>query len=550
MRDFCIIIFTRIKIIIKSLLSMHVIELLSFVFVIGCFLFGSYYVFFRIFKYLVTVEAIGFALMDRIIEMAFFVFFTMLLFSNVITSFSTFYNNKELDFLFSLPIQPTSIYLSKLFENCIYASWATMILALPLISAYGIVTHAPVFYYPLSIVSILIYLIIPATMASLLIFAIFRIFPKLTSRDVIVLSVTLIIGLTYLFVKTNNPELLKVFETDNEQELLRFATNLTTVGGTFVPSTWLTNIIKGLSDRANLGFFYFALLFFTSLSMTIIAFFAARLLYAKSWALINEHGTRTKRRKSRLHVYKYNQSITLFFKDLLVFIREPIQCVQLSIFIILLVVYMISLKRTPLYFTFPVWRTIVSFLNFTFVTFVLATVGVRFIFPAISLERAGIWFICSSPLSLSKVMKIKYYTNLIMAILILESLLIISNLFIKTDPQMYILMPAIALFVAASLVSINLGLGARFPQFNETNPSKIAAGSGGVIAALASIAYVGISIIILATPAYHYITSKYHDRPVNHLMILVPLIVFLILNTITIIFPLRIGLRSLEQRDF
>jgi hypothetical protein len=115
---------------------------------------------------------------------------------------------------------------------------------------------------------------------------------------------------------------------------------------------------------------------------------------------------------------------------------------------------------------------------------------------------------------------------------------------------MYILMPAIALFVAASLVSINLGLGARFPQFNETNPSKIAAGSGGVVAALASIAYVGISIIILATPAYHYITSKYYGRPVNQLMILAPLIVFLLLNTITIIFPLRIGLKSLEQRDF
>lgn len=550
MRDFRIIFITRIRIIAKSILSMHALELLSFVFVIGCFLFGSYYVFFRIFKYLMTVEAIGFALMDRIIEMVFFIFFTMLLFSNVITSFSTFYNNKELDFLFSLPIQPTSIYLSKLFENCIYASWATMVLALPLITAYGITTHAPVFYYPMSIVSILIYLIIPTTVASLLVFAIFRLFPKLSSRDVIILSVTLIIGLTYLYVKTNNPALLKVFETDNEQELLRFATNLTTVGGTYVPSTWLSNILKGLSGRANLGFFYFALLLFISLSMTIIAFFAAKVLYAKSWILINEHGAKRKRRKSLLHTYKYNQSQTLFFKDLLVFIREPIQWVQLSVFIILLVVYIISLKRTPLYFTFPLWRTIVSFLNFTFVTFVLATLGVRFIFPTISLERAGIWFICSSSLPLSKVMKIKYCTNVIIAVVILESLLILSNLFIKTDPQMYVLMPVIALFVAASLVSINLGLGARFPQFDETNPSRIAAGSGGIVAALASIAYVGISIIILATPAYHYIISKYYSRPVNHLMILIPLIVFLVLNTITIIFPLRMGLKSLEQRDF
>ncbi|MGB3480278.1 MAG: hypothetical protein WBB67_14105 [bacterium] len=550
MKDFRIIFITRIRIIAKSILSMHALELLSFVFVIGCFLFGSYYVFFRIFKYLVTVEAIGFALMDRIIEMAFFIFFTMLLFSNVITSFSTFYNNKELNFLFSLPIQPTSIYLSKLFENCIYASWATMVLALPLITAYGITTHAPVFYYPMSIVSILIYLIIPGTVASLLVFAIFRLFPKLSSKDVIILSVILIIGLTYLYVKTNNPALLKVFETDNEQELLRFATNLTTVGGTYVPSTWLSNILKGLSGRANLGFFYFTLLLFMSLSMTIIAFFAAKILYTKSWIFINEHGTKRKRRKSLLHTYKYNQSRTLFFKDLLVFIREPIQWVQLSVFIILLVVYIISLKRTPLYFTFPLWRTIVSFLNFTFVTFVLATLGVRFIFPAISLERTGIWFICSSSLSLSKVMKIKYCTNVIIAVVILESLLILSNLFIKTDPQMYVLMPVIALFVAASLVSINLGLGARFPQFDETNPSRIAAGSGGIVAALASIGYVGISIIILATPAYHYIISKYYSRPVNHLMILIPLIVFLVLNTITIIFPLRMGLKSLEQRDF
>lgn len=550
MNDLNIIIRTRLRIIGKSITSMHTIEFLSFVFVIGCFLIGSYYVFFRIFGYLMTVEEIGFALMDRIIEMAFFVFFTMLLFSNVITSFSTFYNNKELDFLFSLPVQPTSIYLGKLFENCIYASWATLVLALPLITAYGVKSHAPVLYYPFALTSIFIYLIIPATIASLLIFIIFRMFPKLSSRDVIILSLTLIIGLTYFYVRINNPGLLKVFETENEQELLRFAADLTAIGGSYVPSTWLSNILKGMSGRTNQGLLYFALLLSTSLSMSVIAYFAAKVLYAKSWAMIGEHDTKKQRKKSLLHTHSYSQKKAFFLKDLLVFIREPIQWVQLSIFVILLVVYIFSLRRTPLYFTFPVWRTIVSFLNFAFVTFVVATLGVRFIFPAISLERAGIWFICSSPLSLRRIIKIKYFTNLIIVIIIVESLLILANLFIKTDPRMYILMPVIALFVAASVVSINLGLGARFPQFNETNPSRISAGSGGIIAALASIAYVGISIIILATPAYHFITSEYYGRSINLFMIAAPLLVFFIINVITITFPLRIGLKSLEQRDF
>ncbi|MGB3341377.1 MAG: hypothetical protein WBB37_07845 [bacterium] len=550
MHDLSIILRTRLRIIAKSITSMHAIEFISFIFVIGCFLFGSYFVFFRIFGYLTTVEEIGFALMDRIIEMVFFIFLTMLLFSNVITSFSTFYNNKELDFLFSLPVQPTSIYLGKLFENCLYASWATMVLALPLITAYGVQSHAPFLYYPISLASIFIYMIIPATLASLLIFVIFRLFPKLSSRDVIILSLALITGLTYLYVRTNNPELLKVFETESEQELLRFAADLTTIGGTYIPSTWLSNILRGMSGRSDQGFLYFALLVSTSMSMSIIAYIAAKGLYAKSWATIGEHDTRRKQKKSVLHTYKHSQTRTFLFKDMLVFVREPIQWVQLSIFVILLVVYIFSLKRTPLYFTFPIWRTIVSFLNFAFVTFVLSTLGVRFIFPAMSLERAGIWFICSSPLSLKKIMKIKYYTNLIMAIIIMEGLIILSNLFIKTDPRMYILMPVIALFVAASLVSINLGLGARFPQFNETNPSRIAAGIGGIIAALASIAYVGISLIILATPAYHYIRNEYYGQSVNQFMIAGSLLGFFIINAIAITLPLRIGLKSLEKRDY
>jgi hypothetical protein len=147
-------------------------------------------------------------------------------------------------------------------------------------------------------------------------------------------------------------------------------------------------------------------------------------------------------------------------------------------------------------------------------------------------------------------MKVKYLTNLVLAIIIMEGLLILSNLFIQTDPRMYILMPVIALFIAASLVSINLGFGARFPQFNESNPSRIAAGSGGIIAALASIAYVGFSVIILATPAYNYIRSEFYGRSVNHYMIIGPLLLFLLINTLTIILPMRMGLRSLEQRDF
>ncbi len=550
MNDLSLILSSRIKIIIKSLTSVSVLRIISFIFVIGCFFVGSYYVFIKLFHYLINVEIIGLALMDRIIEMSFFVFFIMLLFSNIITSFSTFYNDRELNFLFSLPIRPTSIYLSKLFENCIYASWATMIVALPLVLAYGITIKAKIIFYPFAISSLFVYVVIPAALASILIFNILRLFPKLKVRDVILLSLAFIFCLTFLYVKINNPGLMKIFETESEKELLKYVTQLTTVGGSYVPSTWLSNILKGFGLNRGMGPFYFLLLIFVSLSIVILAFFVARLLYARSWLLIGEHSSKRAKQKSLLFVRPHSSTKSFLFKDLLIFVREPTQWVQLSIFAVLLIVYIFSLRRTPIYFTFPLWRTIVSFANFAYICFILATLGVRFIFPAISLERYGLWIIGSAPISFNKMVKIKYFFNLFMAVIIIESLLIFSNFFIRTDPHIYFIMPIIAMFIAASLVSINLGFGSVFPQFDDDNPSKIAAGSGGIIAALASIAYVGLSVLILATPAYNYLTNRYFSRPNNYFLICLSFAVFIIFNIFTIVMPLRWGIKVLEKKDF
>jgi ABC-2 type transport system permease protein len=549
MREFLLIYRTRLRTIGNTMAHVGVLQLLSFIFVITLFFLGAFYVLYRIFGYLTTVEVIGYSLIDRTLEMAFFVFFIMLLFSNIITSFSTFYNSRELEFLFSLPVPPTSIYLAKLFENSLYASWATMILALPLVVAYGRALRVPTLFYPVAVVSVFVYLVIPAALASVLIFILLTLFPRLKPRGVIIVSLLFIIGLSFLYLKFNNPGVLKIFETENEQDLINFAANLSTVGGVYVPSTWLANIIKGFRTLSGAGFFYFLLLTFASGSAVIVAFFIARLLYHHSWLRLGEHSRRAGRLRSPLSTPGLGPARTLLFKDILIFVREPTQWVQLSIFLILLVIYVFSLSRTPMYFVFPQWRTVITFANFSYICFVLATLGVRFIYPAVSLEHDGLWILGSSPLPLGKVIRIKYFFNLVLVIMIFEGLLVISNLLIRTDPTFYLIMPVIGLFVAASLVAINLGLGSRFPHFNEDNPSRIAAGSGGIIAALVSVAYVGVSLIILAAPGYNYLTSRYLNRPGNPVLIWAGFAMFLVFNLATIFGFLRLGVRSLERKD-
>ena len=548
-RDLGHILRARARVYLASARSLSFIRIASFVFVITCFVLGAYYIFFRVFGYLTTVDVIGPVLLDRVIEMVFFVFFIMLLFSNVITSLSTFYQNRELDFLFSLPVPPTAIYLTKLVENCLYASWATLTIALPLITAYGVVTRAPIHYYPVLLASVITYLVMPAAIASALIALVRRVMPRLGTREVVFLSLGLIMGLTYMYLRINNPGLLKIFETENERTLLLFVAQLTTVGGIYVPSTWISGILRGFSNPSSSVAFNFLLLVFATASALIAAFLVARTCYARSWLSAGEHGGKTNRRRSMLFRPRHPAGKTFFYKDLIVFAREPMQWVQLSVFLILLVVYVLSLRRTPIYFTFPLWRTIVAFANFAYISFVLATLGVRFIFPTVSLERAGLWLIGSSPMSFRKILAVKYVFSLITAVVVIEVLLVSANFFIRVDRGLYLILPVIGLLVAAALVAINLGLGSRFPNFHDDNPSRIAAGSGGIISALVSIAYVGIAIVVLATPAYNHLSNTYMNRPLNHFMVYAGFALFVLVSVLTIAVSLRVGMRSLERRD-
>lgn len=523
---------------------------ITFFIILSGFLAGGYYIFLRIFKYLLTIEIIGPAIMARTIEMVFFTFFIMLLFSNIISSFSTFFNNRELHFLFSLPVFPASIYLAKLFENALYASWATFVLAIPLILGYGIANNAVFIFYPISFLSFLFFLIIPSTISSIIVFLFVRLFPQLKPKNIIFIALSFIVFLIMLYIKIGNPELLRIFETENERELLIFAANISTVGGMYVPSTWLSNILKNFVSPAPQGYIYMLILVSFAFSGIILSYLSAEVIYHKSFLLVAENSGGENKRKSLLTQYQNSTTKNFLYKDIILFIREPTQWVQLAIFIVLLIVYIFSLRRTPIYFGFSLWRTVISFANFAYVSFVIATLGVRFIFPTMSLEKEGIWLITSAPFSLKRVIMTKYFFYTIISIILIECLLIFANLFIKTEPIIFYLSLLVGLFVSISLVSINLGLGCIFPQFNEDNPAKIASGSGGIISALLSIAYIAIVIIIFAAPVHNYLLSRYLGRPLNFWLIICSFISFGILSFVSTYLPMKLGIESIKKRDF
>ena len=128
-----------------------IVRVITYLFVISLFLFGSYFIFNRIFVFLLKYEEIGAGIVYRIFSLMFSMFFIMLIMSSIVSSIATFFRTAELEFLFSTPMRVSSIFTVKLIENGIYSSWATSIMAFPLLIALGMAYSAGPAFYVLSI---------------------------------------------------------------------------------------------------------------------------------------------------------------------------------------------------------------------------------------------------------------------------------------------------------------------------------------------------------------------------------------------------------------
>src|SRR4030065_994795 len=64
---------------------------------------------FKVLSYFRTIEGLGDLLALRLLSMVLLTFFSILLFSNIVTSLSTFYLSGELDILHSVPINIDAI---------------------------------------------------------------------------------------------------------------------------------------------------------------------------------------------------------------------------------------------------------------------------------------------------------------------------------------------------------------------------------------------------------------------------------------------------------
>jgi ABC-2 type transport system permease protein len=480
----------------------------------GAFWTGIFGIAYRVLSYIQRVADLGDLLAGKMLSVILLAFLTILLLSNVITALSTFFLAKDLDLLVAAPVGGGRIYLAKLSETVVHSSWMVALLALPILSAYGIVYHGGPLFPLVAIGAFLPFLVLPAVVGVIITMLLVNVFPARRTRELLGLIGLGGLGVVLILLRVIQPE--RLARPEGFQNFLDYLAVLRTPTSPLLPNEWVTSMIMNWLLRVADPAPVLALWGSATAALALGAFAHGR-LFLSGYSKAQEGGERKVRRPLRgplgVALNRLPPAKREFvLKDLRLFFRDNTQWSQLILLGVLLLVYIFNIKSLPIHsgerIPFAL-ITLISFLNLGLAGFVLAAVAARFVFPGLSLEGRQMWLLRSSPLDPRAMLWSKYWMGTAPLLLLALAITILTNGLLRVTPfMMAVSLGTITLYTLASC-ALALTFGVYYPQFGTENAAQIPTSFGGVVYMMASLSLLAVVLTIEAIPVTAYLRAAH-----------------------------------------
>ena len=526
------------------------------------------------FRFLNRYQMLHMALTQLLFSVYFVSLLVMLLFSTGIILYAALFASEEARFLLVRPIAPDQIFAYKFQEAMFFSSWGFLLLGSPMLLAYGIEGSAPAAFYLLGPLFFLTFAYIPGSVGALACVSIANLVPRRRREWFFGMAGFTLLALSAyglrVWSSTSGPVLSRswVFSLLRELRLSSLP---------FLPSDWIS---KGLLAATRVdGFatslFYLAVLTSNALFLYLIAAVAYRRLYRRGYDLVHSNRFSRRRRTGALSPTLVERLLApvpgrlrvVILKDIRTFLRDPVQWSQVLIFSGLLVIYVVTISRMNYYTQSAYWRNLIGFFNLAVTGLILSTYTSRFIFPLLSLEGQKFWILGPSPLSRSALLWSKFAFAAGGSLLVTLVLTLVGALVLRLEPYLILVQLVTVLILCFGISGISVGLGARFPEMRQTDPSKIAAGFGGTLNLVASLLFILLVIATMAAPCHLYsaaltaqganpnFESGAFDLPSMSapgfpFWLTISMGISAVLGTVATCVPMWIGIRSFEAREF
>lgn len=463
---------------------------------------GAYIFFYRTFCFIQSFPVIGTLLLEKLWGFFFFVLGLMLIFSNAVIAYSNQYKAEETAFLFTLPLEGRAIFFKQLVEGMIWSSWGFVFLSLPLIIAFGHALNCSAVFFTLTALFLPPFVMIAALAGSALSYIGLALNRSGFGR--IALGLFTLTGLAALGMMLRFPS--RLAGPDDVQILFflnRFLDEMSFASWPYFPSAWFSQGLWSVTtEDLHQGMFYLAVMITTTMVFADLAGLVAKKQYAAAWerAQAGRNGARPRRFSKLVLALKIPDLIR---KDILLFFRDPNQWIQLVFLMAVMLFYMTNLRSMREYVDHPYWENIVYFMNLSAIGLLLATLSLRFVYPQFSLEWRRSWLIGMIPMSLSKLIRLKFWFFALFFLVLGQALNFFSNGILNTAPVKTILGAWTVAGITFVMTAMSLALGSIYPNMSTDNPSRIMSGLGGVLNLVFSMAYLIVSLFPLSL-VFHF----------------------------------------------
>ncbi len=484
----------------------------------------AFWMFYIGLSFIARFPGLGTLLMERLLFLLFAFLFVLLLLSNLVIGYTNLFRNRETAFLLTLPVPTVTIYQWKLLESTLLASWAFVFLIAPLLGAFGIVQNVPWHFYPITLLLVAVFIVLPGVAGS---FVAINVARFLDRRIFQVLALTVVIGVVCgaAFYFRPEPTPSEESETrvlavlDKMLQRTRFAQY------PLLPSYWLSSSVLQWAQGAlaAASFFFLVLLshmlFFGLLACTRMGnlfYEAASAVQSRGsvfarWEWFRLRGERQRQvASSQGRLERIVNSLhwldsdvrALMIKDTRMFWRDTTQWAQSLMLFGLLGVYIFNLRYFSRQLGSPYWIHLVSFLNLLACSLNLATLTTRFVYPQFSLEGKRLWIVGMAPLGMVRVVRTKFWLATSTSLVVTLSLIWLSCYMLEMTWDRTVFFAVAITIMTFTLTGLAVGLGALYPNFKEENPSKIVSGFGGTFCLVLSFLYILGAVVLLgyATP--------------------------------------------------
>ncbi len=524
---------------------------------IGCFalglLAGLWRLFLDGFRFISALGGVGTLLIQRLFSLFFFSLAAMLLVSSLITAYAVLFRAAENPPLILSPVPHGRRILHQWLEITLISAWAFFFMIVPFIGAFVMHERLPLpFIFWTGLLSAPFVLLCCAG-GVLITLAAVRWLPRLHPAWLgLVLA-----GAAGWWWWRSAAAAAPPHADEAVFMLARLIPGLRLAAYPLWPSHWVAEGILALSrgDWAR-GAGFSAVLCANLLMAGLLVDRLGQAWFQQAWQRSLAPRRRRNGRRPAERAWSENllrplrqDHRALVLKDWRQLMRDPVQWTQGAVFFCLLAVYFLNLRNLNYHQLDPVWRNLIAFLNVFSLAAIMCSFCSRFVYPQMSLEGHGCWMIGLSPVSMGRVLLVKFAAAWAVLLAVGAGLLLLSSSLLNAAPGMRALAVALAAAMSAAFCALATGLGAIFLNLRQRNPVIILSGFGGTLNLALSLAYM-IAAILPFAALYHWFYLGRLDAQSLQRGLWAAGAWLAVLTAAAAVVPLALARRSLQQREY